>query len=60
MHIMIIKIATLVSAIIAFNVSLALFGYGILLLPMWILYLTLFSSIIVLASFVMDIVMPHK
>ena len=60
MHAMIVKIATLISAIIAFNVALAIFGYGIVLLPLWVLYLTLFASVIVIASFVMDVIMPPR
>lgn len=43
------KIAALVTALIALNVSLGLFGYS-MAMPNWILYVALIASIIVLLS----------
>ena len=53
---MIIKISALVTALVALNVALGLFGYG-MALPIWAMYVALAASIIVLLAFAIGIVM---
>jgi len=53
---MIVKAAALVTALVALNVALGLFGYG-MALPMWAMYAALIASIIVLLAFAVGIIM---
>lgn len=53
---LIIKVSALVTALVALNVSLGLFGYG-MALPNWAMYVSLAASIIVLLAFAIGIVM---
>jgi hypothetical protein len=56
---MIFKIAALISALAALNVSLAMWGYS-MALPMWAMWVILVASIISLVGIGMWLMNPNK